>query len=57
MTQNVTPKERYKSDETKNRKDEKFAESYRCAMYSAGFSDTDPARINGAGGAGYVTTL
>ena len=52
-----TPKNDYKKEETKEVKDAKFEQSFRCALYSAGFTSSNPNMVNSIMGAGYVDRI
>ncbi len=52
-----TPKNDYKKEETKDVKDAKFEQTFRCALYTAGFSSSNPNMVNSVIGAGYVDRI
>lgn len=57
LSQKASPKENYKSEETRAEKDRRFEEIRRCAAYSAGFTTSDPAKMNGVAWAWFIQRM
>lgn len=55
--QKPTPKNDYKKEETKDVKDARFEQTFRCALYTAGFTSSNPNMANSVLGAGYIDRI